>query len=222
MSGTLSRNRRPRFGRRARGRRWVGRLVGWGFGMVGVVLLTWAIGFVWFYHHVEREQRLVPMPHADGIVVLTGGRGRVQRGLKLLMAGAAPRLLISGAGPGTHLGDFTPRDGIDAVSKAAAISLGHRASTTRGNARETARWVMRHHLHSVIVVTADYHMVRALAELHRHMPGLRLIADPVRRLPRGGGLDGRQLRLVAAEYTKFLLVRCGLGGFAAHHIEGHL
>jgi uncharacterized SAM-binding protein YcdF (DUF218 family) len=200
----------------------VGRAIGWLLAIIGFGVLAWAIGFVWFYEHVEHEHPVRPMPHADGIVVLTGGPDRVKRGLELLMSGAAPRLLISGAGPGTHLGDFTPRDGIDAVSKAAAISLGHRAATTRGNARETARWVLRHHIQSAIVVTADYHMVRALAELHRHLPGVRLIADPVRRLPRDGALDARQWKLVAAEYTKYLLVRCGLGGFAAHHIEGHL
>lgn len=222
MNGPLSRNRRPRFGRRARSRRWIKRLFGWLLAITGLGVLVWAIGFVWFYAQIEHERRVLPMPHAGGIVVLTGGPDRVKRGLELLMGGAAPRLLISGAGPGTHLGDFTPRDGIDAVSKAASISLGHRATTTRGNARETARWVMRHQIHSVIVVTADYHMVRALAELHRHLPGVRLIADPVRRLPRSGALDARQWKLVAAEYTKYLLVRCGLGGFAAHHIEGHL
>ena len=222
MRGSRIRARQPRYGRLARRRRGVRRVIGWLLRGVALVGIAWAVGFYIFMRHVEQERRVAPMPHAQGIVVLTGGPDRVKQGLELLMAGAAPRLLISGAGPGTHLGDFTPRDGIDAVSKAASIRLGHRAASTRGNARETARWVARHHLRSVIVVTADYHMPRALAELHRHLPGVRLIADPVRRLPRDGRLDVRDMRLVAAEYSKYLLVRCGLGGFAAHHIEGHL
>ncbi len=184
--------------------------------------LVWLIGFGWFLSLVAGERPIMPMPHAGGIVVLTGGSDRVKAGLELLMAGAAPRLLISGAGAGTYLGDFTPRDGIDATSKAAAISLGHQATTTRGNAREAAAWAVRHGVASLIVVTADYHMPRALIELRRRMPQVVLLAEPVRP-PAMADLDRwRSLRILAAEFDKYVLVRLRLGGFAAHHIEAHL
>ncbi|MCW8307716.1 YdcF family protein [Acidiphilium sp. PA] len=197
---------------------WLRRLLG----LVLIAGVVWLIGFGWFLALVAGEQPRTPMPHAGGIVVLTGGADRVKAGLELLMAGAAPRLLISGAGVGTYLGDFTPRDGINAAAKAAAISLGHRAATTRGNAREAAAWVRRHGIGSLIVVTADYHMPRALLELRRQMPGVRLLAEPVRP-PAMAHLDRwRSLRLLAAEFTKYVLVRFRLGGFAAHHIEAHL
>jgi uncharacterized SAM-binding protein YcdF (DUF218 family) len=182
----------------------------------------WLVGFGWFLAIVASERPIMPMPHADGIVVLTGGSDRVKAGLELLMAGAAPRLLISGAGTGTYLGDFTPRDGINATQKAAGITLGHHATTTRGNAREAAAWVIRHNIVSLIVVTADYHMPRALLELQRRMPAVTLLAEPVRP-PAMLHLDRwRSLRLLAAEFSKYVLVRVRLGGFAAHHIEAHL
>lgn len=187
-----------------------------------LLALLWLVGFGWFLGMVAAERPVSPMPHAGGIVVLTGGAERVHAGLALLVDGAAPRLLISGAGLGTSLRDFAPRDGIDASTLARHIRLGHRAATTRGNARETARWAARHHLGSIIVVTADYHMPRALIELQRQMPGITLIPEPVRP-PAMADLDHwRTLRTVAAEFGKYLLVRCGLGGFAAHHIEKHV
>lgn len=212
----LGRGRKPRQ-RRRRGR-WLRRLAG----LVLCGALVWLIGFGWFLAIIAGERPTTPLPPAGGIVVLTGGTDRVKAGLELLMAGAAPRLLISGAGTGTYLGDFTPRDGINATAKAGNITLGHRAATTRGNARETARWVRRHRITSLIVVTADYHMPRALLELHRRMPGLTLLAEPVRPPAMAALNHWRALRLLAVEFTKYALVRLGLGGFAAHHIEAHL
>lgn len=190
--------------------------------LLAMLAVLWAIGFGWFVAQVAAERPLPVMPHADGIVVLTGGVDRVKAGLELLMAGAAPRLLISGAGAGTYLGDFTPRDGIDASSRAARITIGHTALSTRGNGRETALWVARHHIRSLIVVTADYHMPRALIELHRHSPGTRLYAEPVRPPSLAHISDWRTMRLLAREFIKYLLVRARLGGFAAHHVEGWL
>lgn len=214
--GGLGRGLKPRQ-RRRRGR-WLRRLAA----LVLCAMLLWLIGFGWFIALVAAERPIVPLPHAGGIVVLTGGRERMKAGLELLMAGAAPRLLVSGAGAGTDLADFTPRDGINAAGLAGRITLGHRAATTRGNARETARWANRHDITSLIVVTADYHMPRALLELRRRMPGLVLLAEPVRP-PALAHLDRwRIVRLLAVEFTKYALVRCRLGGFAAHHIEAHL
>jgi uncharacterized SAM-binding protein YcdF (DUF218 family) len=195
--------------------RWLRRLAMLAAGLA----ILWAAGFGWFVTKVAAERPAAPAPHAEGIVVLTGGADRVAAGFKLLTGGAAPLLLISGAGAGTYLGDFTRRDGIDARAQAPHITLGHAARSTRGNARETARWVTLHHLRSVIVVTADYHMPRALIELHRHLPGTRLYAHPVRPPSMLHPMRGPALRLLAGEFCKYLLVRARLGGFAAHHIE---
>ena len=193
-----------------------------GLGIVMVTLgLFWAGGLAWFIDSVVTERPAAPMPHADGIVVLTGGADRVRAGLALLVSGAAPRLLISGAGAGTSISDFIPRHGIDAAAVTAHITLGHEARSTRGNARETAEWVASRRLRSLIVVTADYHMPRAMLELQRHMPSVRLYADPVRPPSMARPLCRPMLRLIAAEFCKYLLVRLRLGGFAAHHLEFH-
>ena len=64
--------------------------------------------------------------------VMTGGTGRVEAGLKLLQAGAAPRLFISGVNK-----DVKVHELIRGQEANAAITLGYEAEDTKGNADET-------------------------------------------------------------------------------------
>jgi uncharacterized SAM-binding protein YcdF (DUF218 family) len=152
---------------------------------------------------------------ADGIVALTGGDDRVGAGLALLAAHEAPLLLISGAGRGTYLGDFTADDTAAATRYASAITLGHMADTTHGNALEAADWAHAHHMHALIIVTADYHMPRAMLEMANTLPGVTLIPAPVRPPAMSKLFSLPTLRLLAGEYTKYLAVRSGFGQLAA-------
>jgi uncharacterized SAM-binding protein YcdF (DUF218 family) len=177
--------------------------------------VCWGAGLVVFTFWVWAARPPNPMPHADGIVALTGGDDRVGAALALLAAHDAPVMLISGAARGTYLGDFTPDDAAAATSYAADITVGHMAATTHENAIETADWAAAHHIHSLIVVTADYHMPRALAELGAALPGVKLIAAPVQPPAMTAPQRWSTVKLLAAEYSKFLVVRAGLGNAAA-------
>jgi uncharacterized SAM-binding protein YcdF (DUF218 family) len=175
----------------------------------------WLAGFAVFLGLVFTAAPPNPMPLADGIVALTGGDGRVGAGLAFLAAHDAPLLLISGAGRGTYLGDFTADDAAAATRYASAITLGHMADTTHGNAVEAADWAHAHHMRSLIIVTADYHMPRAMLEMRKALPGLTLIPAPVRPPAMRKLVSLPTLRLLAGEYTKYLVVRSGLGQVAA-------
>jgi len=183
----------------------------------GALLLAviWAAGLIGFIGAVFTAAPPDPMPHADGIIALTGGDDRVGAGLALLAAHDAPLLLISGAGRGTYLGDFTADDAAAATRYAAAVTLGHMAGTTHGNALEAADWAHAHHMQSLIIVTADYHMPRALLEMRSALPGVALVPAPVRPPAMRKLFTIPTLRLLAAEYTKYLVVRSGLGQVAA-------
>jgi len=174
----------------------------------------WLAGFAVFLIAVFTSSPPNPLPPADGIVALTGGDDRVSEAMALLANRQAPRLLISGAGRGTYLGDFTKDDATTATQYAANITIGHMAGTTHGNAEETADWVAAHHMHTLIVVTADYHMPRALQEMQAALPQVVLIPYPVRPPAMRKMLSLPTLRMLAGEYTKYLAVRCGLGQLA--------
>jgi uncharacterized SAM-binding protein YcdF (DUF218 family) len=175
------------------------------------VLVAWGGGLIWFIFIATGTAPLPP--RTDGIVALTGGASRIETALHLLAEGHADRLLISGIGSGIDLPALAHRAGLDPAPLSERVTLGRNAASTRGNAIETAEWAERNMVQSLIVVTAYYHMPRALAELKRTMPGVRLFAWPVLPPHAGEARSQPSLRLMIEEYNKFLVVASGLSAW---------
>ena len=194
-------------GRPRNARRGARRLVRLAGAAILAAALCWAAGLAWFVHAAMRPGEAPPS--ADGIVALTGGAERIEVALRLLAEGRARLLLVSGVAPGAELGELARRARVDPDRLAARVTLGRQARTTLGNAAETAAWARANDVRSLIVVTAGYHMPRALAEIARALPEATLY--PVAVLPAALREHGAAtLRLMASEYTKWLLVRSGL------------
>lgn len=172
--------------------------------LTSLVALAWMLGFAWF-------ALLLPQPlderTTDAIVVLTGGAGRVDRGLALLKAGATRRVLISGVDRSVRPQELaaryhTPRRLFDCC-----VTLGREAIDTRSNALETARWIGRRDkgrdrgkAMTVRLITTDWHMRRAALELRQALPArVDLVYDAVPSRP--------SLRVLIKEYNKYLLRR---------------
>jgi uncharacterized SAM-binding protein YcdF (DUF218 family) len=174
---------------------------------LGVLLLVGLAttgGFLWFIATIERP--VPPPPRADGIVVLTGGAERVETGLRLLEEGQARLLLVSGVAHGADLAELAHLAGVNPTPLAGRVTIGHLAVSTRGNAAETRAWADSHAIRSLIVVTAFYHMPRAIAELRPLLPDVVLHPLPVQT--RLGRLA--DWRVLADEYVKYLAVSLGL------------
>jgi uncharacterized SAM-binding protein YcdF (DUF218 family) len=169
---------------------------------------AWIGGFVWFAR--EAMHSSPAPPEADGIVALTGGADRIATAIQLLREGRGRLLLITGVGPGAELAPLLRGTGVDPAAVQDRVTLDRAAMDTAGNADETAGWVRANGLHSLIVVTAGYHMKRALTEMARTLPDVALYPAPVvppglRNAPRL-----RALRLLAGEYAKWLASEIGL------------
>jgi len=157
---------------------------------------------------------------ADAVVVLTGGRGRLDAGLALFKAGLAPVMFISGVDPRVSregIRDLIPPppEGLDDAAVDCCVALGYSARDTIGNAREVAEWITESGRHSILLVTNGYHMPRAMAEFVHALPGVEIIpaavASPDFHLERFWAYPGT-FRLVAVEWMKsgFAAVRMGL------------
>ena len=186
-----------------------------------LLVVLWAVGLVAFASRVDRSTPAADPPVADGIVALTGASdARLTEAMKLLEDGKARRMLISGVNPEASRAD------IRGVARATrryydcCVDLGFQATNTVGNARETARWARRHNFTTLIVVTSDFHMPRAMMELKGAMPEASFIAYPIRTRELDASHWWRShegARRMIVEYNKFLaiLFRQGLIGLGA-------
>lgn len=201
--------RRYRF-RRTRDRQLGG--VAW-IGLLLVILAVagWTVGFVEFVDALPR-QPAASVAKTDAIVVLTGGSRRLDAGVALLASGAAPVLFVSGVDErvdAASLRALLP-EGSPGLSQDLAdccLVLGYGASDTIGNARETEIWMKVGNRTSLLLVTSNYHMPRAMLEFAHAMPGVRILPHAV--IPPDVRLDGwyqypGTLALLANEYTKYI------------------
>jgi uncharacterized SAM-binding protein YcdF (DUF218 family) len=136
----------------------------------------------------------------DGIVVITGGSGRIEHGVEMLRAGKAKRMLVAGADPAVTKADLIHRLGGKRKLVQCCVDLGSESVDTRSNAEETRRWLERKKFKSVRLVTSDWHMRRARYEFRLELGNdFTVIPDAVRSEPGFMTLFG--------EYNKYLLRR---------------
>ena len=178
--------------------------------MLAVVML--GIGFFIFTDSIQRSQ---PEPRtADGIAVLTGGVARIDEAMKLLTQQKAKRLLITGVNRTTSTEELKQLASQGDQLFSCCVDIDKEARNTIDNATETSQWVAQHHYTSIIVVTSNYHMPRALAELGRVMPGATLIpysvVDNNVHLDRWWTYPGTT-KLLISEYLKYLPALARLG-----------
>jgi uncharacterized SAM-binding protein YcdF (DUF218 family) len=178
-----------------------------------VLALIWLAGLFAFAHRVQQSTPAALPQAADGIVALTGANSnqRITAAVALLERDLGNRVLVSG------VNREASREDIRTVSRAVrrlydcCVDLGFTAADTVGNARETAEWASAMRYHSLIIVTADYHMPRAMLELRAVLrePEFTLQAYPVPTpalKARGWWRSPRATRLMVVEYSKYLAI----------------
>ena len=174
--------------------------------VLAIALVAAGMGFVGFLSQL-RGAEAKPARKADGIVVLTGGSSRVSDAMELLADGYGKRLLISGVHP-TNAASNISRSLTDNQSLlSCCVDLDRSAVNTRSNAAETRRWAHERGFKSLIVVTSNYHMPRAIVELSHAMPDIALIpfavvGDKWRDEP--WWTNGATVRLLLSEYVKYV------------------
>lgn len=165
--------------------------------LAALLVILWSLGFALFASTLPRP---AGGGRTDAVVVLTGGAGRIERGLDLLADRRAARMLISGVGVSVRPVELAARTGAPPALFDCCVDLGDRAVDTRSNAEEVGAWVRGHGYRSVRLVTSDWHMRRAAFEIGRELPaGVALVQDGVRTRPRLG--------VLVNEYSKYVLRR---------------
>jgi uncharacterized SAM-binding protein YcdF (DUF218 family) len=172
--------------------------------VAGVVVL--GFGFFLFVSQVPDEEVNLTS-NADGIVVLTGAATRIPDAIELLNAKHGKRLLITGVHPTTRAREISRLMPLNQQIFNCCVDLDRSALNTFGNALETRRWARERGFTSLIVVTSNWHMPRAMAELAHQLPDATLIAYPVLsdKIKSSAWLtDPEIMRLLVSEYLKYL------------------
>jgi uncharacterized SAM-binding protein YcdF (DUF218 family) len=178
-----------------------------------VLALIWFSGLLAYAARVQGSTPARAPQPAQGIVALTGANSgdRLSAAMGLLEDDYGRRMLVSG------VDRKATREDIRHVSRAVrrlyecCVDLGFTAADTVGNARETLAWAQAMRYRSLIVVTADFHMPRAMLELNAVLKPAGITAQsyavPTRALKRRDWWrNPAAARLMVVEYCKYLAI----------------
>lgn len=165
--------------------------------LIALILLVWLLGLAWFCLSLPGP---AGAEKTDAIVVLTGGKGRIERGIDMLAKHRAKRMLVSGVYPPVRKAELALVQRAPLALFSCCIDLGKDAVDTRTNADETERWLRQNKFTSVRLITNDWHMPRARFELERLIdPDVAIVSDALKSTP--------ELLVLFTEYNKMLARR---------------
>ena len=141
----------------------------------------------------------------DGLVVFTGGPGRVRFAVSLLQQGVAPQLLVTGVDRRVDDATFRQVFGLSQDLLVCCVVLDRTARNTVENAQAAVEWACARGLRRIGVVSTAWHLPRAMVEIERAaaVAGLQLAIRPLavpgdRRPPYHPRVMREALKLVLA------------------------
>ncbi|BET57678.1 YdcF family protein [Geobacter sp. 60473] len=171
-----------------------------------VVLIIVAVLFVDFaYKTFSLRQRDVA---TDAIVVLAGGRGRVEEGVRLFRERKGTYLYLIGVDPVVKKRDlFRDREGERLADR---VFLENLSRNTLENALYGREIIMRKEVRSIRLITSRYHMKRATLLFRQVLPrDIAIYPHPVdtTNLKERWWDDKGSFRLLFSEFYKYCLFR---------------
>ncbi len=177
------------------------------FSLLLILLVALAVLFIDFvYKTFSVGQK---SPKTDAIVVLTGGRGRVEEGVRLYRDHQARYLFLIGVGPSVRKGDlYRERKGEAAAD---GVFLENVSRNTLENALYARDLIAKKtDIASIRLITSRYHMKRATLIFRNILPaGIAIYPHPVdtKNLRQEWWLDGSSFRLLFSEFYKYCMYR---------------
>jgi uncharacterized SAM-binding protein YcdF (DUF218 family) len=158
----------------------------------------WVYGLVNFY--IATQQFTNTKNSVDGIVILTGGKDRIQTGMSLFDELRAKRILISGVDRAVRPSVIKQKQlkGYDQIHQ--FTDIGYGAVNTFSNALESAVWVRNHQFQVIGLVTGRFHIPRSLWLFKKAMPETTIFPIVV-------DVDDSNFVHLLREYHKYYLTK---------------
>ena len=110
----------------------------------------------------------------SAIVVLTGGKGRFERGLSLLKDGKSNKMFVTGVFPGLDLKKKYINTDDDARLFECCIFNGSKAVNTIENASEVSEWLKNNSVSEIFLVSSYYHLPRSKIVFERYLSDIQV------------------------------------------------
>ncbi len=140
--------------------------------------------FWWFFYllNIFPNKYHANMSHSlfdnSGIVVLTGGKGRFEKGFSLLKDNFSEKLFVSGVYPGLDLKKKYIFNDTEAQLFDCCVFYGNEALNTKQNSQEVKEWVRENEMENIYLVTSYYHLPRAKIIFEEDNPNLNILLVP--------------------------------------------
>jgi uncharacterized SAM-binding protein YcdF (DUF218 family) len=165
----------------------------------------WTLGFGFFYLQLPKAPIAgeTYKVKTDALIVLTGGKGRLETALNVLKNNTDKRLLISGVNPVVEQSELSALTGSEATLFDCCVDLDRKSKNTAANAYESAKWIQSNNYRTVTIITADYHVPRSMVLFKNAAPNVLFTGYAV--------TTDAELSFLIREYNKYLFTVIQLG-----------
>ena len=145
--------------------------------ILAFIILSIIYSFIIFLKKIHYNE-VIFNKYSDGIAVLTGGKGRINLGLKLFSENRTLKLIISGVDKQVSVNNIIPND----LKNAANITIDKDSESTYQNAKVVNRWSIKHKLRNITIITSYYHMPRSMFLMKLLSPNVNFYPYPVKKV----------------------------------------
>ena len=136
--------------------------------------------FIFFLSLVKNfKSNYTTIKSIDSIVVLTGDKFRISKGMEILSNGIGEKLLLSGVNKNIKLTNIMNEFPKYKNFFDCCVEIENISSNTFENSRETFLWLEKNKYNSVLIVSSDYHMPRAKLEFEKFLNTKNTYYHPV-------------------------------------------
>jgi len=178
-------------------------------GFISLLLLVCIIISVLFVDFVYKTfSYRVRDLNPDAVVVLAGGKGRVEEGVKLYREGKGTSLFLIGVDPSVKKADLYKESA--GVRSSDQVYLEKVSRNTLENAIFARELISQYNVRSMLLITSRYHMKRSLLIFRNMLPrDIAIYPHPVisKSSVDAWWSHGGSLRLLFSEFYKYCLYR---------------
>jgi len=175
-----------------------------------ILLVAFFFGLVGFVDTINKYKQ-PKLILADVAIVLTGGAGRIEKGIEILNKNKVKKLFISGVHKSVVVKKLlnVVKDNSFSQYNKSNIILGYQAKTTFDNGIEVANFIKNNNYKSIYLITSKFHMPRSMYEVSYRLPNVKIIPYPINnnniKIKNWYSYPGT-LFILTFEYLKTLLV----------------